>query len=382
MNDDPDTDAGRDDARALRRARRRRRRSVTETFSPYPDQPFEEVEGELVRDYPLVLTRERGAVVTPVVRGGRGLSETETGPASRDEFGGAVYGGAGDLLPHSERRVGAGKRPNNPPRFDGPRPERVETRPSLFAGILFQNFGHVLLEGTSRLWAVSELAEPPERLVFQCFSENAVAKFRRAAPDGYLALILEALGYALDDVDLVVDRPVGYADLVVPESAFAITGYVHPRFRGILAAVGDGIAARHPAPPLGAKLYLSRSRLPDKKRSATNEEEMEAIAAAHGFEIVYPEALSFAQQVAMMRAAGAVAGCDGSAMHLTVFSPPGTQVLVFDTRNGVTQNSINAGFDLDGRRVAVRKAATARSGRLHRWEADLDAVREAFASLR
>jgi hypothetical protein len=382
MNDDPDMDAGSDDARARRRAKRRQRRSVAETASSYPGQPSEEAGGELVRDYPLVLTRERGAVVTPVVRGGRGPSETAAGPASHDEFVGAVYGGAGDLLPQSERRVGVGKRPNNLPRYAGPRPERVETRPSLFAGILFQNFGHVLLEGTSRLWVLSELAERPERLVFHCFSENAMTKFRRAAPDGYLALILEAFGYALDDVDLVFDRPVEYADLVVPESAFAITGYVHPRFRDILSAAGDAIAARHPAPPLGPKLYLSRSRLPDKKRSAVNEEEMEAIAAAHGFEIVYPETLSFAQQVAMMRAADTIAGCDGSAMHLTVLSAPGTQVLVFDTRNGVTQNSINAGFDLDGRRVAVRKAATGRSGRLHRWEADLDAVREAFASLR
>lgn len=53
---------------------------------------------------------------------------------------------------------------------------------------------------------------------------------------------------------------------------------------------------------------------------------MEAIAQARGFEVVAPETLDLAAQVALFRSARIVVGEYGSAMHNTIFSAPGTVV--------------------------------------------------------
>lgn len=71
------------------------------------------------------------------------------------------------------------------------------------------------------------------------------------------------------------------------------------------------------------KIYLGRSA----GRNITNAVEVEAVFRRHGFEIVNPGQLSFAQQVEIFRTAHCIAGPIGAAFANLVFAAPDTRVL-------------------------------------------------------
>ena len=331
-----------------------------------PEQPG------LVREYELAVTIERDAVVLPLVRG------------RRRALSGAVYDRDGKLVVHSQR-IGGGRDESNPPSIQRPESSfRIEGR-SLFGGILFRNFGHTLLEGTSRFWALSAMQERPPRIVYQASTPDVRDVFRRMRADGYFSVLLDVAGYMIEDIVLVEDKPAVCEELIVPQTALAISKYVHPRFCEFFDEVADRLKSRSAAGPGGQRIYLSRSLLKGKKRRADNEPEIEQLAKAAGFQIVHPQTLPFEEQVAVIRGADVVAGCDGSAMHLTIFARPKTRIICFDSRVGLTQRLIEQLRGLEGVRIempGVKKAPVeggVHGKRVQTWTADLHEVRQAFS---
>jgi hypothetical protein len=79
-----------------------------------------------------------------------------------------------------------------------------------------------------------------------------------------------------------------------------------------------------------------------KKRLTLNEEALEAVFAARGFEILHPQELSFFEQIARMRACRLLAGCSGSALHQALFMPKRSAVVGFDSRFTTSQHAIEA----------------------------------------
>lgn len=71
---------------------------------------------------------------------------------------------------------------------------------------------------------------------------------------------------------------------------------------------------------------LSHARAPHY-RVLINESQLLEIAARHGFEIIFPETLTFADQIRVFDSAAVVVGPSGSGMLSTIFSPPGTAVV-------------------------------------------------------
>lgn len=82
----------------------------------------------------------------------------------------------------------------------------------------------------------------------------------------------------------------------------------------------------------GRKLYIARDRA--KYRRMLNEAQIQDALRAQGFEIVRPEALSFAQQVELFSGASVIVGPTGAGMANMVFAPAGCKVIVLagDTR--------------------------------------------------
>jgi len=89
-----------------------------------------------------------------------------------------------------------------------------------------------------------------------------------------------------------------------------------------------GLRAECGAPRNGRRLYVSR-RTQTAFRRLVNEQAIEQLFVERGFEIVYPETMSFAQQVATFTEADVVAGAAGSNMIDTIFCNPGTRILMF-----------------------------------------------------
>lgn len=91
-----------------------------------------------------------------------------------------------------------------------------------------------------------------------------------------------------------------------------------------ILSVRDRILANIEMKPGGPdKVYVSRSRIDDKRRMV-NEVELEDRLSAEGFAIIHPQDLSIADQVRLFRNASIVIGATGAQMANALFMRPGT----------------------------------------------------------
>lgn len=77
--------------------------------------------------------------------------------------------------------------------------------------------------------------------------------------------------------------------------------------------------------PYGERIFLSRSQA-SQARSLVNRERIEEMATAAGFTMVHPEKLPLIEQVRLFAGARQLMGEYGSALHGSIFSPPGAVV--------------------------------------------------------
>jgi capsular polysaccharide biosynthesis protein len=77
--------------------------------------------------------------------------------------------------------------------------------------------------------------------------------------------------------------------------------------------------------PYGERIFLSRAHF-GLSRRLLNRERVEEMAKQAGFTIVYPERLPLLDQIKMLAGAKCLMGEYGSALHGSIFSPPGTVV--------------------------------------------------------
>ncbi len=93
------------------------------------------------------------------------------------------------------------------------------------------------------------------------------------------------------------------------------------------------------APVARRRLCLSRQGFEASTRGVwrilENREAFEALAVRHGYEIVRPEGLGFAEQIALFQSAAAVIGEHGSGMHGAIFAGAGTRVGCFPMSNAI-----------------------------------------------
>ncbi len=72
------------------------------------------------------------------------------------------------------------------------------------------------------------------------------------------------------------------------------------------------------------------ARQPRLWAKLVNAAEIEAVAEEHGFTVVYPDELTFVEQVNVVASAERILAPEGSALFLCYFAPPGTKVLVLE----------------------------------------------------
>lgn len=82
------------------------------------------------------------------------------------------------------------------------------------------------------------------------------------------------------------------------------------------------------------KLFVSRTRWGNITRVLQNAEEIEALAAGRGYEVVHPETLSIPDQVRLFASAAVVIGEYGSSLHNAIFSPPSTHCVALRGTEG------------------------------------------------
>lgn len=78
------------------------------------------------------------------------------------------------------------------------------------------------------------------------------------------------------------------------------------------------------------RVYLARK--PERKKRLMNHGDIEAAAAERGFKVLYPEDLSFPEQIRLVHHARHIVAPDGSNALLTYFAAPGAQVSVLNSQ--------------------------------------------------
>lgn len=119
--------------------------------------------------------------------------------------------------------------------------------------------------------------------------------------------------------DLYYVTPVSYHPILKHPQALAYTFRICDEREEQPSAVmvTEGRGAR--------KLFVNRSAA--HSRHITNNDDVKAILLEYGFEEVFPENLSFSQQVSTFREASHVVGVMGAAMASALFCPPNAQIL-------------------------------------------------------
>jgi hypothetical protein len=170
----------------------------------------------------------------------------------------------------------------------------------VYAGIMWDHFGHFLVEGLARAWSFAQVPGVP------------LLWHRRTPSDRLLPWqrdILRLIGQG-EREHRVVARPLRVARLGVPDPGLVMWGYLHALQAEMLAQHGFG------APVAGRRIWLSRSGLSPGLARIEGEEAVEATLATLGWVILRPETMALAQQLAAIEAAEVIAGFEGSAFHI------------------------------------------------------------------
>lgn len=179
----------------------------------------------------------------------------------------------------------------------------------LWAGVLFDHFGHFLVESMSRLWALHS----GQSFDGICYTPKRPRRKGGLYP--FQQEVLTSFG-ATQPVELIRE-PTSVETLVVPGQGFGLGSIVHgtPEMR---AAVRDHFGTHIPADG-PEKLYVSRSGLGQDAGAIMNEAQIEAYLADEGYEIFHPQNHSISVQIARYKAARQVIISDGSAGHLFAY---------------------------------------------------------------
>jgi capsular polysaccharide biosynthesis protein len=202
----------------------------------------------------------------------------------------------------------------------------VEAGLMLF-GLQSRNYGHWLLEFVGRMLCFNDRACPAGFPI--CIDDDMPATHRqiielideRARPILPLPAVptrFRELGLAPAPTLLPFDTRPGHPvyDSIWPADVFAD---LRSRVLGRLAERGVDLRQT------GRRIVLSRRGF--AQRQLLNEAEIVATLAQHGFEVVHPETLTFAEQIATYHAADIIVGSASSALTNCIFCHPGAKVV-------------------------------------------------------
>lgn len=193
------------------------------------------------------------------------------------------------------------------------RAEREISGPCFCLGAIPKQFGHFLLEVLPRLWGVEWAIR--RGLPVYALHSGELTSWQKE--------LFELGGVNLDAINWL-DQPAKISDVYFAGALYRLHTSFHPEFREICLAMVDRAAAKSGEGMARNKVFLGRGRLKLRER-LTNEPEVFDVFQKHGFELVYPETLSVADQISLASKAKHLAGPIGSQLYLALFQMQGIE---------------------------------------------------------
>ncbi|MGM0929166.1 MAG: glycosyltransferase family 61 protein [Actinomycetota bacterium] len=187
-----------------------------------------------------------------------------------------------------------------------------------FLGAVNRHFGHTLLEGLTRLWALDALSQELLATVKFVVYEDSLYEYTKT--------LLRLAGVPEERIVYASPHDV-IESLIVPDASMR----THRWITKFQSQVWDRMSAMSGVSNQSRRIFLSRKNIGDRR--LRNEAEVESLFAEAGYEIICPEALPILDQVRMATESVSLAGCVGSQMYLAAFQRPGSVNLILGPRN-------------------------------------------------
>ena len=192
----------------------------------------------------------------------------------------------------------------------------VYETPCIYCGYLFSGYGHFILESLAMYYCIKQLP-PNYKLVFSysnnkdiqsCYKDILTFKHSKQLID-YQVDVFYNLGIT-NEIE-IIKEPTLFKEIYVPPAGFALG-------RWFIKEQQEALELIESKPEKGKYIYLSRYQY-NSMRGARNENEIHDFLASRGWEIVYPERLSFKEQLEKIASAEIIFGITGSALHNLIF---------------------------------------------------------------
>ncbi|URN99823.1 glycosyltransferase family 61 protein [Leclercia adecarboxylata] len=183
-----------------------------------------------------------------------------------------------------------------------------------FIGSIHHHFGHFLVEGLSRLWALKYIPDHIKTKLKYIIYEDSIKP--------YALSLLEKFGINLSNIVFSPKHAI-LQRIFVPDISYK----THHWGSEYQAEVYDTLMdLAENCKDNKNYVYLSRANVPD--RPLTNEHELEHKLKGIGFDIISPEKIGIEQQLSIMKSAKIIVGPVGSQMYLSAFSAQSTNVVI------------------------------------------------------
>ena len=180
----------------------------------------------------------------------------------------------------------------------------------IYGGVLYEFYGHVLLETLARLWYYIKYNPNKYRVVFN-FVPGAKGKFKE---------FFELLDIPYND-DTFITKPTQYKKVIIPEQASIYAESWHKDY----LVPFDYMASKVKAEKY-EKVYFTRTKLIERN-PVLGEKSIEKLFEKNGFKVFSPERLPLRKQIALMKGCKELATVSSSTYHNLLFAKNGTRLI-------------------------------------------------------
>lgn len=191
----------------------------------------------------------------------------------------------------------------------------------VYCGFLVNHWGHFLVEAVTRLWYALEADSSIDKYVF------FLREGEEREVSGNYREFFKLLNI-WEKVE-VINTPVTYREVVVPQTAFQCMGYYSQKYLDMFDFMAKNVVPEEDWKPID-KIYFTRSHFAKENGYEFGLDSLDDYFSRNGFTILAPEKLPLGQMIYYLRNAKEVASMSGSTPHNMLFTGNGQKLTILE----------------------------------------------------
>ena len=215
-------------------------------------------------------------------------------------------GVSGDRL----QQIGAREDAERIPNFS---PEK-RNKKAIFLGVCHKHWGHFLIEGMSRLWAILNTNKYVDYdLCYVLWNESSFPN--------YMKEVFSLLGINWANIK-IIDHPVQYDEIVIPQISSKLDLFWTDEYKLTIEKIKESLT-----PVQGGKYYLTRTSFVD---IILGEKDIENVFKKNGYSVISPETLPILEQLSIFAGADELVSVSGTSAHNMLFAKDSAQCAILE----------------------------------------------------